>query len=210
MDQESQTPRLKRALRVKGAYKLKNVDFAHLKKLCEAGWSDEQICEFIGIGSSTLYRWKNRYPDLAQKMDDWKLEADRAIERATFQSATGYSVNDEKIFVHIKKTKTTHPDGRIVESEEPEVLRIPTQKHYPPNSTSIIFWLCNRMSHDWKRTRQEQSSDPLSIKILNLISKNGNGNGTGRKSKDNGDSMNDITVQSSATVERGGGLQIVQ
>lgn len=167
----------------------KGINKNHLRKLAQAGWTDEKIADFFGITREVLSRWKNKYPDFAQKMADWKDEADSKVERSLYERACGYSHKEEQLFCH-----------------KGEIIRAETTKYYPPDPVAIIFWLTNRKNHDWKRTRQEVSSDPLTVKVLNLIKQNGNGH---HRNSDLKDDMSKITVDSTVNIERGG-LKVVE
>lgn len=179
--------------------KLSNVSFKHLKMLCVSGWTDVMISEFFGVSRQTLAVWKRKYPDLADSMREWKKEADARVERSTYESACGYSHPDEKIFIHNKHIAEEREDGVIVRYNKAEVVKVQTIKHYPPNINAAKFWLTNRCSEDWRNTRTEEATDPLSVKIFNIMKNNSNG-----KKKAKGKNG----VRPAVKVKRGG-LQIV-
>lgn len=180
--------------------KLSGLNQSHLEKLCKAGWTNQQIADFIGISLSTLNRWIARFPGLTKQVRDWKDEADARVERSCYESAIGYDHPEEKIFIHNKKVIEYDESGnKIRESDVPEIIRVDTVRHYPPNPTSIIWWLSNRKHHDWKRTRQEAGADPLSVKVFNIM-QNSNGKNNGKKKRDEG-------PQTAVHIERG--LQVV-
>lgn len=185
----------------------------HLRKLCEAGWTDERISDFFGITRRCLAKWKARYPEFAEKMLEWKTDADKRVERSMFESAMGYDVLEEKIFVHVGKVKETKPDGSVIEYDKPHIIRVPTYKHISKNVTAGIFWLTNRMYGDWKRTRQEAGTDPLSAKIMDLLKKNGNGNGNGHGHEEGNRLPADPqaqTVETTVVIQRKTGVQVVE
>lgn len=99
----------------------------------EAGATDAEICEVIGISPATLYAWKGRYPEFIEALKEAKEIPNKAVEAALFRSAMGYTHVEEKIFFYKGKVK-----------------RIPVEKHYPPNPTSMIFWLKNRDPKAWR------------------------------------------------------------
>jgi len=152
-----------------------------------AGWTDVQLADFFGINECTLRRWRDRYPEFAEKMANWKETADAKVERSCYESAIGYSCPEEKIFFH-----------------EGKVIRVQTTKHYAPNPIMNAFWLTNRKFGDWKRTRQETGSDPLSVKVLTMVNANDKKITNKRQGKNA-----QPEVQSTVMIERGG-MQIVE
>ena len=102
-------------------------------KFCLLGATDIQLSEFLGICESTLNNWKNDYPEFLASIKKGKDIADAEVGAALFHRATGYSHPEDKIF----------NDGG-------EPLVVPTIKHYPPDPTSIIFWLKNRQKDKWR------------------------------------------------------------
>lgn len=108
-----------------------------IKKLALRGFTDIEIAEIVDIKEQTLTNWKKRYPGFFASLKDWKNAADYDIERSLYERAKGYSHPEDKIFCN---------NGDIVVQ--------PTIKHYPPDPTSMIFWLKNRQPEKW-RDKQE-------------------------------------------------------
>lgn len=52
------------------------------------GLTDEDIAKNIGISRTTLYEWKNKYPDIANTLKKSKEVVDRIIENALFKKAS--------------------------------------------------------------------------------------------------------------------------
>lgn len=50
-----------------------------------------------------------------------------------YQRATGFSHPEEKVFLYYGKPKV-----------------VPTTRHYPPDTTTAIFWLKNRDKENWR------------------------------------------------------------
>ena len=115
------------------------------------GWSrdgltDEQIAKNMGIGSRTLYEWKEKYPQISQSLKKGKEVADRLVENALFERALGGVHEVKKTF----KVKETYYDvqGRKCEKEE---LKTATDEVYiPGDTTAQIFWLKNRLPDKWR------------------------------------------------------------
>ena len=88
----------------------------------------------MNIGITTLERWKKYYPEFRGALKVSKDVFDDKIERSLAQRAIGYSHPAVKAFV----TR----DGKIVEHHYIE--------HYPPDPTSMIWWLKNRRPDRWR------------------------------------------------------------
>lgn len=56
-------------------------------EMSEAGATDEQIADSIGIDRTTLYRWRHRYPEFRDALKDNKEIADRRVELTLYQKA---------------------------------------------------------------------------------------------------------------------------
>lgn len=102
-------------------------------KLCLLGHTDEELAAFFEVHVSTIHQWKLDHPDFSDSIKKGKEIADGEVTQALYKSALGYSHPDVDIKVI---------DGNIVET--------PLIKHYPPNPTSMVFWLKNRQPKKWR------------------------------------------------------------
>lgn len=128
---------------------------AKLKKqmefLAKKGFTEQEMAEALGIDQSTITKYKQRTPDFFTTLKSWKAEADAKVERSLFERACGYSHPEDKIF----------NDGG-------KPLIVPTIKHYPPDPTSMIFWLKNRQPEKWREKQEEYPGDspqPVTVNI---------------------------------------------
>lgn len=103
------------------------------------GLTDEQIAHNIGISTSTLYEWKNRFPELKEALKKGKEVVDLQVENALLKRALGYDYEETKIIVEA--------DGKK------RVERV--KKHIPPDITAQIFWLKNRTTKWSNRDKVE-------------------------------------------------------
>lgn len=53
-----------------------------------AGHTDNEIADSIGVDRSTLYRWKQKYPELRDSLKDNKDVCDQRIVRTLYQKAS--------------------------------------------------------------------------------------------------------------------------
>lgn len=106
-------------------------------KLCALGATDIQLADFFGVCDKTIDNWKSSHPEFLRSLKESKAQLDNKVERSLFERARGYSHPEEKVFCN---------NGEITTHD--------TTKHYPPESTAMIFWLKNRQPEKW-RDRQE-------------------------------------------------------
>lgn len=59
----------------------------NIAELAIAGATDVQLAETIGIDISTLYRWKNRYPEFREALKENKEVADARVEQTLYRKA---------------------------------------------------------------------------------------------------------------------------
>lgn len=112
---------------------------------------DDTIAEIIGISDTTLDNWKKSDASFLGSIKDMKEMADEAIESSLLHRAMGYSCKATKVFLDQRS-------GRTIEHEYIE--------HYPPDPTSMIFWLKNRQPKKWRDKQEtEITGEGIVIKI---------------------------------------------
>lgn len=94
------------------------------------GLTDEQISSNMGITTSTLYVWKNKYSEISEALKRGKEVIDRQVENALLKRALGY-----------KYYEVTIEDGVETKRVTKEVV---------PDTTAQIFWLKNRKPDVWR------------------------------------------------------------
>ena len=117
-------------------------------RLASQGRTDEQIAETVGISRKTLYNWKAKDEDFAEKIAASKDVADDLVEKCLFQRATGYSHPETKVFFK---------DGEFFEHT--------VEKHYAPDVTAQIFWLKNRKPQEWRDRVEHAVEKDTTIKL---------------------------------------------
>ena len=120
------------------------------------GYTDAEIAAVLSISRTTLDTWKKKNVKLLDTIKAAKDEADGDVKRSLFERACGYTHPEEKIFQH---------DG--------EVIRAQTLKHYPPDPTSMIFWLKNRDPENWRDKRDMELTGkdgaPLTVNFTTTV-----------------------------------------
>lgn len=126
-----------------------------LELLYGAGFTDAQVAQVLNITTRTLEGWRAKNEEYFRLLKDWKYRADGEVERSLYERACGYTCRDKKpqwveSDIYDEETGTWKKVGRWEYAE--------FFKHYPPDPTSMIFWLKNRQRDRW-RDRQEITGD---------------------------------------------------
>lgn len=127
------------------------------KKLCLLGATDAKLADFFEVDEATINRWKHDFPDFCKSLKAGKMQADAEIAESLFNRARGYVAPDLDIKMY-----------------EGEIIETPYMKHYPPDATSMIFWLKNRQPDLWREKREAielNDDNEITINVVR-VSKN--------------------------------------
>ena len=104
--------------------------------LCMAlkSFTDVEMADILNITEATLTHWKKAHPKFFTSVKEAKKEADASVVKSLHERAVGYSIEEDKVFCN----------------SEGDVTTVKTIKHYPPDPTSMIFWLKNRQPKEWR------------------------------------------------------------
>lgn len=112
------------------------------RKLCaNNAFTDAELASFFSINLSTLHLWKIKHEEFSNAIKIGKEPANARVEKSLYDRAMGYTAVETDIRV---------VNGKIVKTE--------VVKHYPPDSTALIFYLKNRLP-DQYRDKQELEVD---------------------------------------------------
>ena len=112
------------------------------------GLTEEQIAKNMGVSRSTLSDYKVKYPDILRAIKNSKEVADREVENALFNKATGYTVKLKKP-MKVRHVEYDEQTGRK-SAEYERIEYIEEEVHVPADTTAQIFWLKNRKSNEWR------------------------------------------------------------
>jgi hypothetical protein len=115
-----------------------------VRKFCLLGATDEQLADLLEVAVATIYNWKNEHPEFLEAINAGKEIADAQIAEALFHRARGYSHRAVKIFMPAGASEPVYAD--YIE-------------HYPPDATSMIFWLSNRRKDQWRQRQEVTGKD---------------------------------------------------
>lgn len=129
---------------------------AQAAKLCMLGATDKELADFFEVTLSTISEWKVVHKEFSDALKEGKQLADAKVAESLFKRATGYTHKAVKIMA---------VGGSVVHEEYDE--------HYPPDATSMIFWLKNRRPDLWRDKREEEQGENKGLeKVLgDLIAK---------------------------------------
>lgn len=117
------------------------------RRLCENNaFTDAELAAAFGVTLSTLHLWKLKHPEFSDALRMGKAPANERVVKSLYDRAMGYSCVETDIRV---------VDGKIVKTE--------IVKHYPPDPTSMIFLLKNRMPAEFKDKRETEISGSLNL-----------------------------------------------
>lgn len=98
---------------------------------------------------STLYEYKNRFPEIDEAIKKGKAPVDIAVEDALLKRALGYEY--EEVIEEVTQVPVTvkGKDGTITIETKTEKHVRRTKKHVPADVTAQIYWLKNRRRGKW-------------------------------------------------------------
>jgi transcriptional regulator with XRE-family HTH domain len=98
------------------------------------GFTDAEMADVIGVTEQTFNNWKTQKPSFFESLKDWKIQADSKVEVSLYEKATGYE----------------HPETKLFKTSEDKIISEEVTRHYPPDTTAMIFWLKNRKKKVWR------------------------------------------------------------
>jgi hypothetical protein len=120
------------------------------------GLTDEQVANNLGISTTAYYEYKLKHREFTESLKKGKEVSDYEVEGSLFKRANGYTYDE------------TTRENKFIEGEWQMVTTKIVTKQVAADPTSMIFWLKNRKSEQW-RDRQEFDigSNLIPIKVVN-------------------------------------------
>ena len=117
-----------------------------LRAWAREGLSEREIAGKCGVARSTLGRWKQQYPEIAEVLNyDGEL-ANAEVESALHSLAVGYTKSLRKTY-KVKHVEYGENGRKLREYEELETGI--DDVHVPPNMSAQKFWLEKRAPEAW-------------------------------------------------------------
>ena len=117
-----------------------------LRAWTRSGLSEREIAAKCGVARSTLARWKQQYPEIAEALDYGPEQANAEVESALHSLAVGYTKALRKTY-KVKHVEYGENGRKLREYEELETGI--DDVHVPPNMSAQKFWLENRAPEAW-------------------------------------------------------------
>lgn len=125
--------------------KFKPVFLSMVTKLCLLGDTNIGVAKALGISEATFKNYMRDYPEFLASVKRGREDAAAAMANSLYHRGLGYSHPEEVV----------QYDARLQ-----QWTRTKTRKHYPPDATSMIYWLKNRYPDLWNERRDEERGDP--------------------------------------------------
>jgi transposase-like protein len=127
------------------------------KFMCQRGATMSELAQAFKVADCTLYKWLNRYPELHEAVQIGVDTFNPRVERALAERAIGF-------FVTLRE--------EVRDPETGKVLAPAQRQYFPPDPTSMIFFLKNRMRDKYKdvhridnEVRLLKTSEDLRIEV---------------------------------------------
>jgi len=98
--------------------------------MAQAGLTDKQMAEEMGVTERTINNWKEEHPEFFQSIKKGKSTPDDVVEAALFRKARGF---------------------KYQEGEKERVAL--------PDTVACIFWLKNRRPNKWRDKHEVEITD---------------------------------------------------
>lgn len=121
-----------------------------LLRMARCGLTDAEMANIIGITEQTLNNHKRYDPIFFESLKNAKVLADAEVIDSLRKRAIGYECVEEKQFFDPKNK---------------EVITHNAIKHYPPDPTSMIFWLKNRQPDKFREKVENETTLNTEIKL---------------------------------------------
>jgi len=114
--------------------------------MAERGATNAELADRFGVSRRTVNTWTQQHTEFAEALRLGKEPADDRVERALFERAVGYEVEEEKVGFY---------EGR------PVVATI--SKHIPADTNAARLWLTNRRREEWGNRMSVEVEDADAI-----------------------------------------------
>jgi Zn ribbon nucleic-acid-binding protein len=134
---------------------------------CLLGATDEDLASFFDVTETTINNWKESNVEFFESVKAGKEVADAKVAQSLYKRATGYKHKAVKIF---------QVNG--------EPLIVPYVERYPPDPTSMIFWLKNRQKKKWRDKVEHGVTDSDGNDVVTLFQIPDNGRNANNQTSD--------------------------
>jgi transposase len=140
----------------------KNLELVRAKS--RMGLTDSELAKMLNISEATFYKWKNKYVEFREAVNEPKPIADAVVVNSAHKLATGFEYIEEQ---PIKLKRTYWENGKKVEEEYVEIVKV--KKVVPPNAQSQQHWLRNRDNANWADKQNVDVTGSLLVTALSKV-----------------------------------------
>ena len=129
------------------------------QSMCRRGAIMSDIADAFSVSTRTIHKWLNQHDELHDAVQVGVDAFNARVERALAERAIGF-------WVTIKE-EVRDEQGKVIQPEQ--------RRYYPPDPTSIIFFLKNRMRDKWRNVPEynvNQKTFKTSAEMMIEIRKN--------------------------------------
>ena len=137
------------------------------KNLVALGVTEFDMGVILGVGESTINKWKQRYPDFFTSCKEGKTIAKGILLAQMMRAATGYDY--EEIDETFKPLYHPTTGQRLTDAAGEPLADVLVEtkkktKHQPGNAALMEFISCNLLPEDFKRNFQLEVKDNSAFK----------------------------------------------
>ncbi len=152
---------------------------------CSQGFSDRKLAKLFGVSNETIQEWKRLYPDFSDQLTQGKDEYDAATaETCLLKRLKGFRYTEktrEPVNVLVRKSgnQTVREIEAKAEEDLPQLRREmmvtkTVTKMVVPDTSALMFFLCNRQPDRWKHINRMEHSGPggkaIPVSAADLVS----------------------------------------
>lgn len=135
---------------------------SEIESWVEAGNTDKEIAEKLGIAYSTYRKYKTNSVALKAAIATGKDKANQAVEKALLNNCLGYKYYEE-VATKVKE-EVLAEDGKTILVKESVVVK-PVKKYKGPDLQAQKFWLINRQNRRWQDDPNKVANDKKLTKL---------------------------------------------
>lgn len=124
------------------------------RKIVTLGGTLSDLAEALGIDEQSVRLMALREPSFNEAIRDGRRDDIATAESSLHRRMTGFYAPEEKIFYN---------------SQDDKVIRVQTDRYYPPDTAAAIFWLKNRAPNEWKDRRELTMPDAPNKRLKIVI-----------------------------------------
>ena len=123
---------------------------------------EKDVCHNLGISEQTFNVYKHSHPELRESLKKNKQVVNITVENALYKRAIGYTIKEV-----VEERVPIYTDGAVT-GHEMVVTKI-TTKDVPPDTTSMIFFLKNRLPDIYRDRREIETKIEVRIPMIEEV-----------------------------------------